>query len=245
MTTAFYAPPEARRANQILLPPEEAAHAVRVLRARPGDDIEVVDGEGRAYRVRLDLVQRDHVSGTILEETTGKGEPPYHLTIALSPLKNPGRFETFVEKATELGVSRIIPLLTERTEKPSLNLRRVENILIAAMKQSGRSRRPILEEPTHLQDVVEGETADLRVICHEAVVQGATAGDPGAPATPPATILALIGPEGGFSEKEVSLCLRAGYLPTLLGGRRLRAETAGIAIATSFMLTYDTITNSP
>jgi 16S rRNA (uracil1498-N3)-methyltransferase len=245
MTTAFYAPPEARRGNQIVLPPEEAAHAVRVLRARPGDEIDVVDGEGRAYRVQLDHVQRDHVAATILEESTGRGEPPYHLTIALSPLKNPGRFETFVEKATELGVSRIIPLLTERTEKQSLNLRRAENILIAAMKQSGRSRRPILEEPTSLRNVVEGEEAGLRVICHEAVVQSATAGDAGAPTMPPATILALVGPEGGFSDEEVSLCLQAGYLPTLLGGRRLRAETAGIAIAASFMLTYDTITNSP
>jgi 16S rRNA (uracil1498-N3)-methyltransferase len=241
MTTAFYAPPEARRGNQIVLPPEEASHAARVLRARPGDEIEVVDGNGTAYRIRLDYVKRDYVAGTIIGKTTDKGEPPYVLTIAISPLKNPGRFETFLEKATELGAARIIPLVTRRTEKQSLNIRRAENILIAAMKQSGRCRRPVLEESVDLSDVVEREMADLRLICHEAIVRAANETRTATNLTHPRTILALIGPEGGFSEEEVSHCLRAGYLPTLLGSRRLRAETAGIVMAASIMLQYDTL----
>ena len=240
MTTSFYAPPPSHQGDRITLPDDEARHAARVLRKKPGDEIAVVDGEGGWFRVRLDEVGKDAVAGVIVEGRREVGEPGYELVMGVALLKNASRFETFLEKAVELGVAAVVPLVTARTEKGRLKRPRAEGILTAAMKQSGRSRRVRLFEPTSL-DVwfEEGRASGTDVhalICHEGVgversIYRALAGRPGAP-----RVEVLVGPEGGFSDEEVAAAMEAGFAPVSLGPRRLRTETAALTAAAAVML---------
>ena len=244
MTTTFYAPPSAIQGGRVVLPEDEARHALRVLRKRAGDEIIVVDGVGGWYRVRLDRVGEEKAMGTVLEARRDVGEPSYHLTIGLGLLKNRNRFETFVEKAVELGVSEIVPLHTARTEKEGLKTQRTENILIAAMKQCGRSRLPTLADPTPLPSLAEASTYDAAFIAHEQVQDGADLGAALAAAQGAERVLILVGPEGGFTDEEVALATEGGCTPVSLGARRLRAETAGITVAVAVHLALAS-TNSP
>lgn len=223
-----------------MLPPEEARHAVRVLRKRAGEEIVVVDGVGGWYRVRLDRVGEEKAAGTVLETRRDVGEPLYHLTMGLGLIKNRNRFETFVEKAVELGVSAIVPLRTARTEKQGLKMRRTKKILTAAMKQCGRSRLPTLAEPTPLPDVFGAGDYDAAFIAHEQVgSDGMPLSEALARTSSEARLLVLVGPEGGFTDEEVTTAEEAGCVPVTLGPRRLRTETAGIAAATAVQLALD------
>ena len=242
ITTSFYAPPSAfREPDYAELPEEEAAHAVQVLRKRPGDEIVVVDGDGGWYRVRLDQLDRRKAAGEILERRREVGEPGYDLSIGLSLLKSRHRFETFLEKAVELGVGEVLPLMTHRTEQRRFRVERARKILLAAMKQSGRSRLVRLAEPQPLADVLRYNSVDpgqaLALIGHERTapehsLSVALAGQPSVH-----TIRILIGPEGGFTEEEVAQARQAGYAPVSLGPRRLRAETAALVAASTVMIT--------
>jgi len=237
VTTSYYVPPENIRGNTLVLPDEEAHHAIRVLRAKAGDEIVVVDGEGGWYRVQLETVERRAVTGRILNEVREVGEPPYHLTVGMALLKNPGRFEIFLEKAVELGVGRIVPLQTERTEKENFKASRAKNILIAAMKQSGRSRLVQLDEPLPFHALVSESVDGLRLLCSEQtgmehLITTVLERDRLA-----RKITVLIGPEGGFSDAEVERAEQAGFEVVSLGSRRLRAETAALTAVTAVMLT--------
>lgn len=239
MTTTFYAPPSAIRGAHLTLPENEAHHAVRVLRKRAGDEIIVVDGEGGRHRVRLDRVGDSKAMGTVLETRRDVGEAAYDLTMGLGVLKSRNRFETFLEKAVELGVNAIVPLQTARTEKQGLKIRRAEKILVAAMKQCGRSRLPRLAEPTPFEEVLGQGDFDQQLICHER-----------APASTSLTAVLdrlleaprlriLVGPEGGFAADEVAAAQEAGAVPVGLGRRRLRAETAAMAAAAAVHFALD------
>lgn len=236
MTTSFYVPPSLIQGNRLQLPEDEARHAVRVLRKRAGDEIAVVDGAGSWHRVRLDHTGKDRAAGTILETRQGVGEPSYHLTVGLGLLKNRNRFETFLEKAVELGVRRIIPLHTNRTEKESLKERRAENILVAAMKQCGRSRLPELTDPMALPTALNASECDQVLICHGRAPAERSLHRVVAEVSGDARILVLVGPEGGFSEEEVRSVQAKGGIPVLLGRRRLRAETAAVVAAAAVQL---------
>lgn len=236
MTTSFYAPPEnIRDQAYVVLPDDEAAHAARVLRKQVGDEITVVDGEGGWYRVRLDQVGKRSVSGVVVEARRGVGEPGYTLRIGLALLKNRNRYETFLEKAVEMGVSEVVPLLTLRTEKGSLKAQRTHNLLVAAMKQCGRSRLVRLAEPTPFKEALAEASSEINLIAHEAV-------DPAhsllrvLAQEPARSYCILIGPEGGFADEEIEAARQAGFIPISLGPRRLRAETAALVAASAVML---------
>lgn len=228
MTTNFYAPPSAFRGDRVVLPDDEARHVCSVLRAEAGDTMTVVDGEGGWHRVRIDQATPTQVVGTVQETRRDVGEPPVDVTVGLGVLTKRSRFETFVEKAVELGVRRIVPLTTRHTETGSVRPDRLRKVMIAALKQCRRSRLPALSAVQPLADVLADTGADARLLCHG-----------GADATPlpsalnaagPATrVLVLVGPEGGFADAEVAAAMEAGCTPVALGRRRLRAETAALA----------------
>ena len=268
MTTQFYAPPSSFRRQRMVLKGDDARHIAKSLRKAPGDRIQVVDGMGKRHEVELSHVRSGQVVGVVRDTVQGAGEPPYRLTIGMGLLKNRSRFETFLEKAVECGVHRIVPMLTERTEVESLREQRSENILIAAMKQSGRSVLPDLAAPIPFAEVVgsfAGDDVAARVgrwIAHEAAsapvlttaiaffhnhISPTTAEtdsldeivDTGE--TPPdnrPALLILIGPEGGFSDNELKEAVSAGVQPVRLGPNRLRAETAGIVCASAVSMTF-------
>lgn len=228
MTTNFYAPPSAFRSSRVVLPEDEARHLHTVLRGAEGDEMEVVDGEGGWYRVRIDHLSPDQVVGTIVERRENVGEPEIDVTVALGLLKKRSRFETFAEKAVELGVRRIVPLQTERTERTSIRKDRLRNVMVAAMKQCRRSRLSALAAPQSPADLLTASEAEVRLVCH--------AGDDAVPIrqalaemSPFQSALVLVGPEGGFTPSEVEEAVTVGCTPVSLGPRRLRAETAGIA----------------
>jgi len=235
----FFAPPDAIAGDTIVLPSDEAYHAVRVLRLKTGDEAAVVDGEGRWYKVVVEVIGRKNLVGRILENNIDVGEPSYHLTIGLSLLKNMARYETFVEKAVEYGVSRIIPLVAKRSERSRMKSARLEKILIGAMKQSGRSRKIMLDPPVKmkkLSKLLGEQTSDFRGICHETSSSSAALRNYVNVADLPGRAIILVGPEGGFTADEVESLEGNGFRQLYLGQRRLRAESAALAVASAFLL---------
>lgn len=230
MTTNFYAPPSAFRAGRVVLPDDEARHLRTVLRGEEGDEMTVVDGEGGWYRARIDHVGAEQVVGTVVEQREEVGEPPVEVTVALGLLKKRSRFETFVEKAVELGVRRIVPLQTQWTERDSIREERLRKVMVAAMKQCRRSRLPDLAGPQSIEDVLAVSDGEMRLVCHpgdESVPIQQAVNVKGAGSVE--SVLVLVGPEGGFSAAEEEEMISAKCTAVSMGARRLRAETAGIA----------------
>ena len=224
----FYAPIEHITPDHVVLPKEEARHATKVMRLSEGAEITVVDGTGGTYQIVLDIATPKQVVGRIVHREMNVGEAQTQIHVGMSLLKQASRWETFLEKAVELGCSRISPIVSERTIKAKFNRRRAESILIAALKQSGRSRLPQLDDPISFDDMLEspndGETA---LICHE--IRQDSSSLTGAIQDAGKSIHVLVGPEGGYSMNEVEKAVGMGWKPVWMGPRRLRAETAAIA----------------
>jgi 16S rRNA (uracil1498-N3)-methyltransferase len=188
--------------------------------------------------VRLTTLDRRNASGVILERKQEVGEPAYRLTLAVALLKNQKRFDFMVEKASELGVSRIVPLVTARTEKRSLRDQRVENVLVAAMKQCGRSRLVEIASVADWAAWVRHDASAVRILCHEKTGDVDNLLTHLQPISGRPSLEIAIGPEGGFSEAEVEAARSAGYRLASLGPRRLRAETAAMAACAGVMMRY-------
>ena len=186
----------------------------------------VVDGEGGWYRVEVQHANGEQLVGTIVERRRAVGEPTVDVTVGLGLLKKRQRFETFAEKAVELGVRRIVPLRTAHTETDSFRRERVRKVMVAALKQCRRSRLPALESPRTLHETLEDDSVDRRFVCDgsaERTLHSALQAGPR-----PESVLVLVGPEGGFHASEVEAAMEAGCTAVSLGARRLRAETAGL-----------------
>lgn len=233
MTTSFFTPPEMIYGDIVRFPEAEAHHASRVVRHRSGDVVRVVDGTGRAFLVHLDSVDDGDVRGRIIETTLEENEPDYRLTLAVGLMKQRARVETMVEKAVELGVSRIVPIVSSRVEKTSFRLDRYEKIVLAALKQSGRSRLTEISEPVaideYLRSASASASASTRLICHEKAQDEPFIMELLTEASNAIDI--LIGPEGGFDEREVASAVSASFQVVHLGCRRLRAETSALFAA--------------
>jgi 16S rRNA (uracil1498-N3)-methyltransferase len=210
---------------------EEFHHAVRVARARAGEEIECFNGEGRNIIARIVRIDKE----SALLQKVGDAplrDPALKLTVALA-LIQPEKFELVLQKGTELGVHRFVPLTTEhaevRPERVAGKKDRWRKILIEATKQSGRAIFPRLEEPMGLPAVLEKESPAF-------FYEESRPPSPWTEKVVEATI--LIGPEGGWSEREIAAAHDAGVIFRRLGPRRLRAETAAIAAATEIGLRY-------
>lgn len=236
MTTTFYAPPACFRGESVELPPEEAHHAIKVLRHRVGDPLVVVDGEGGWYESTITHLDRRRVVAAITHETREVGEPSYALTIGMALLKNQNRYDWFLEKAVEMGVTCIMPLVSARTQKQRLNAERTQKRLIAAMKQAGRSRLPICTAPRSFSQALTETDNSYRLLCHEAAQPEQHITRLLSSKPRPDQLTVLIGPEGGFSDEEVAEAQGVGFRIASLGPRRLRAETAAIVAASAVML---------
>ena len=226
----YYAPRKARSGDKIVLPPEESRHALRVMRLASGAEIHIVDGEGTWYLARIIDVERGIVTTEILRTERDVGEPGHEIILGVGVLKSSGRFETFLEKAVELGVTTIIPLETERTQRASLNRSRCERVMIAGLKQSMRSRLPVITEIQSLETVVRVQpTSGVTLIAHEGASSDASLLSYSESVRRATRCVVLIGPEGGFSDAEIEMAASHGWEQVSLGTSRLRAETAAIA----------------
>ncbi len=228
----FYCPRQNIDGTSFRIEGEEYSHLVHVMRAREGDEIIVVDGEGTAYDARIVSLKHKSATGELLRAHAHHHEPEIQLTLAVGMVKNPAKFDFLVEKTTELGVREIIPLQTERTIRVHANVGRWEKLALAAMKQAGRSVLPAVRPPTTLGQLLSADKSfDLKYLAHEQRLA-----DSASRQRTGRRILFLVGPEGGFSDAEVDSCLQAGYLPRYFGERRLRTETAAIVAAASVLL---------
>ncbi|MFK7807435.1 MAG: 16S rRNA (uracil(1498)-N(3))-methyltransferase [Saprospiraceae bacterium] len=216
------------KGNHAILEAEEAAHCAQVLRKRPGDPINLVDGRGNWYQ---GILTESHRKKCIVEIRDSRAEVLPHtakIHIAIAPTKNINRLEWFLEKATEIGIHRITPILCQRSERKKIRNDRLEKILLAAMKQSLKATLPILDElqpfDNWITDLsVEENTQKFIAYCNEEnrlpLQTTYKAGN---------DVLLLIGPEGDFHPNEVKAAKAAGFTGVSLGPSRLRTETAGI-----------------
>lgn len=223
----------------ISLDQEESAHCVRVLRHRNGDEISVIDGRGTLYTCRLVDDNPKAAVAQIVSCEQGFGAHPYHLTMAVCPTKNIDRFEWFAEKATEVGVDVIAPVIGEHSERKTLKTDRIRRLVISAAKQSLKAAIPEVTEPVSVKEFIESTPEDtLKLICYcfegeerRVSIKDVLAANPGS-----RRIAVLIGPEGDFSSSEVSSALSHGWQPVHLGNSRLRTETAALIAAAAVYL---------
>lgn len=242
----FYAPPAAFAPDKksALLSAEEARHLRDVLRLRQDDEIYVFDGEGREFHCQVQDIARDSVHLSVIAEVEpARPESPLDLTLGIVLLKNE-KFDLAIQKATELGVRRIIPLESERadvrlrdSDDAHKRVTRWRRIAAEAAKQSGRARVPQVTAPLNFPSIVSGP-GDQQSPKGVARLMFAERGGRSLPETisdltgTPAEIIALVGPEGGWTDAEIELARAGGWGIVTLGGRTLRAETAAIVVAT-------------
>ena len=209
---------------------EESKHCIRVLRLACGDEIHLTDGRGNLYRGRITDDNPKHCTVEILSTQREYGKLPYELTMAVAPTKSADRFEWFLEKATEVGVTGILPLETEHSERRTFKGERGEKVITAAMKQSLKAYRPELQPLTAFREAVLRPFDGDRFLAHCAPARAA-AGKRYLPRAvrPGAKVEIFIGPEGDFSAEEIDFALKHGFVEITLGDQRLRTETAAVA----------------
>lgn len=216
---------EGIRDNQLFLDPEESHHCTHVLRKKTGDVIAITDGQGRIYQAQIENLNKKKCTFSVqsFEEFL---RPEHHIHIAIAPTKSSDRIEWFVEKAVEIGVDKISFIYSEHSERKFLNLDRVKKKAKSAMKQSLRAYLPELAPLQTLHDFLE-QTSEYqnKFIAHLDNKDSKHLADLAGKSE---EYLILIGPEGGFSEGEVSLLKQQGYKAAKIGDYRLRTETAGI-----------------
>jgi len=237
----FYVLPEDVAGESLILRGEEYHHAAKVVRKKVGSRFAAVDGYGNWYECEVESMDRQSLRARILRSQQQVGEPKIHLILAQSVLKG-NRFDWVVEKGTEIGASAFLPLLCERSIVVRENkVQRWRRIALAAMKQCGRSVCPSISEPKPFSEALHiPEVGDLRWIAHE----DAASDLPHLNEISSESLrdkrkaVLIIGPEGGFTDQEISDALSQGFRAIHLGPRRLRSETAGIVAATLILKAF-------
>ncbi|HNB81559.1 MAG TPA: RsmE family RNA methyltransferase [Chitinophagaceae bacterium] len=203
---------------------ESMHHALHVLRMKAGDECMICNGQGLSHRMRILEATKKNCSLSLIESYQAP-VPSNRLHIAVSFTRNPARIEWFLEKACEMGVQKITPLLTKRCEKVHFKRERYQKILVSAMLQSQQVFLPELSEPAELASLLK-QSDELKLLAHCLREQPRTAF--ATKVQGQKNILILIGPEGDFTPDEIDLCLREGACAVDLGSRRLRTETAAL-----------------
>lgn len=212
----------------IVLDEATSKHMINVLRMQKGEEVLLTDGKGKKATAGIADDNRKkcvvEISSVITEE-----DRKNKVAIGISLIKNSSRFEWFLEKATEIGVSEIIPLICERTEKEKFRFDRMQNILVSAMLQSQQCWLPLLHEPTEFEKVIRLSFEKKFIAhCEDSNKQQLSPQYLNIPISQ----LILIGPEGDFTHEEIELAIENNFVPTSLGNTRLRTETAGMVAAT-------------
>lgn len=221
--------------KQAILGEEESRHIIKVLRMAGGDPLEIVDGKGNYYKGLISVPDPKACQVNIKNVTSAYLKRQYYLHIAIAPPKSTERFEWFLEKATEIGVDEISPIICVRSERNRIRHDRSQKILIAAMKQSGRALLPRLNREIPLSDFLDLSTADIKLLahCHTAPDQYIDS----EPIIDQRWII-LIGPEGDFSPGEIEEARQRTYREFNLGEAVYRTETAGVIACHTISLLY-------
>ena len=220
----FYNPTISEHTKDFTFDREESKHIVKVLRKKDGDILFVTNGLGFLFKTEITLAIDTKCTVAIV--SFEKATPPkYQLHLVVAPTKMNDRFEWFLEKATEIGVAQITPILCDHSERKQMKMDRFDKIVLSAMKQSNQYFLPKLNQPITFKDFIKMKNEGLLFIAHcdetnkqsfKTVLQ------------PNKDVTILIGPEGDFSEKEIQLAVENNFIPVSLGSTRLRTETAAI-----------------
>lgn len=205
---------------------DESKHCVRVLRLSENDTLVLVDGRGGFYEARIQDAHPKRCKVEIVKSTADYGQRRFNIHIAIAPTKNIDRFEWFLEKATEMGVDEITPLLCSNSERKVIKEDRLEKIMVSAMKQSLKAYLPKLNPLTSFNDFIRLNADADKYIAHcedqqKVHLKNLVKSNQ--------NTIVLIGPEGDFSSEEIKRALQNNYQPVSLGDSRLRTETAGVA----------------
>lgn len=225
-TRYFYVP---GAAEQTELPPDEAMHAMRVLRLKGGDELFLMDGEGTYYRAEVTIAATHHcyyeIKETLPQEPQWKG----HLHLGIAPTKMLDRIEWMTEKATEIGIDEISFFTCQYSERRLMKTTRLEKIAISAVKQSRKAWKPVLNEPITFKKFLETPIEGRKYIAHcYDQIPRTNLFDELRKTGDSDDVTVLIGPEGDFSIDEIEAAMQAGYQSVDLGKSRLRTETAGL-----------------
>ena len=220
----FFNPVIDENTSQIVFDKEESNHITKVLRKKEGYQVFITNGKGQFFTAEISLANpKNCVANVVAVETRPKH--PYHLHLAVAPTKMNDRYEWFLEKATEIGVDEITPLICEHSERTTVKPERLEKIVQAAMKQSLQCHLPKVNPPANFKNFMklpfEGQKliancaeGEKKLLQHQAVKHG--------------IYTILIGPEGDFSSEEIFLAVQQNFAPVSLGENRLRTETAAL-----------------
>lgn len=229
----FYKEELVESITDVVLDEATSKHIVQVLRMQNGEQLQLTNGKGCLFTAEITDNNRKRCSVKVITITNNQPQTK-NITIAISPVKNNTRFEWFLEKATEIGVTEIIPLICSRTEKAVFKFDRMKSILVSAMLQSQQCWLPVLHEPVKLNVLIASSDHQKKLVAHC---------EEGAVKSPLSTFqpfnnstLILIGPEGDFTSVEIELALQNKFNAVSLGETRLRTETAGIVAATLLCL---------
>ena len=221
----FYAPDI--ETNPVL-PESDSGHCVRVLRMKQGDVVEVIDGRGNRFRCKLTNPHPKHAGVEIMERESVELPWNCNISVAVAPTKNMDRMEWLVEKLTEIGINRFIPMLCRHSERREIKRERLEKIAISAMKQSLKAVLPEIMPMTPISDIIsDARMAGVQrfiAYCDRNVERKVFARE----YIPGSDVLILIGPEGDFTADEVESAISTGFIPVTLGDNRLRTETAAL-----------------
>jgi 16S rRNA (uracil1498-N3)-methyltransferase len=212
--------------NTGILDEAESHHCIKVLRLSAGDKVFIVDGKGGFYEGAISIANQKVCVIEIEKSEFGFGKRDFSLHIAIAPTKNIERFEWFLEKATEIGIDEITPILCQHSERKILREDRLEKVISSAMKQSIKAYHPVLNPLVTIEKFLEFELPEIKLMAHcmdgerhDLIKINPVVTD----------FVILIGPEGDFSRNEVQLVVSKGFMPVSLGASRLRTETAGVA----------------
>lgn len=212
---------------------EESKHCSKVLRLTTGDVVHLIDGIGGLYEAKIIGLDKKHVNLQVISAKHEFGKRNHQLHVAIAPTKNIDRLEWFLEKATEIGIDEITPIICDRSERKIVKEERLEKVVTAAVKQSLTAYHPKVNAAVDFSDFIKSAVANQKYIAHclpdgkpylSQVLEKHQ------------SYLILIGPEGDFSPSEIDMALQNGYKAVTLGSTRLRTETA--ALAACFEVNY-------
>jgi len=220
----FYNPKINENTTQFTFPKDESRHIAKVLRKKTGDTLYITNGNGWLFEAEIEMADLKNCMVTIVSKIYKKSKP-YKVHLAVAPTKMNDRYEWFLEKATEIGVDSITPIICDHSERKVIKPERFEKILQSAMKQSLHYYLPKLNDTITFTDFINQQHQGQLFIAH---CEDTNKQSLKSQLKPNTDITILIGPEGDFSVKEIAMALEHQFIPVTLGETRLRTETAAI-----------------
>lgn len=229
----FFHPQINQQQTELIFPRDESKHIVKVLRKRVGDELHITNGKGELFETKITQADQNKCRVEIVG-VTKEAPPSVSLHMLVAPTKMNDRYEWFLEKATEIGVQEITPVICDHSERSIIKEERFQRVLQSALKQSLHTYLPCLHKQQDIREIIDTPFQGQKFIAH--CEAGMERKQLGTKLKKGVDTRILIGPEGDFSKEEIDLALKSGWIPVSLGNSRLRTETAALVACHTFAL---------